>query len=157
MFRVPGLPLCKAPSRARLFPSLHNATSELPRLSWRVDVMSPRPGDTYKSPSAGYGLSPKNSGPYYNISVTLDREALDIVNSWPRGTKSERIRWAIKDRHYGNSPQLREYIDILTASLRSYERHQVEAVIQEKQSVRSTMGRVLALITTLLRRRRGSD
>lgn len=119
--------------------------------------MSPRPGDTYKSPSAGYGLSPKNRGPYYNISVTLDREALDIVNSWPKGTKSERIRWAIKDRHYGNSPQLREYIDILTASLRSYERHQVEAVIQEKQSVLSALVRVLRRVANRLRRQPGND
>lgn len=84
----------------------------------------PKQGDTYKSPSTGWGLSSKNKGPYYNISVTLDREALDIVEGWPRGTKSERIRWAIKDRHYGNSPQLKEYIDILTAQLRAYEDQQ---------------------------------
>ena len=117
----------------------------------------PKQGDTYKSPSTGYGLSSKNSGPYYNISVTLDREALDIVNGWPRGTKSERIRWAIKDRHYGNSPQLREYIDILTASLRSYERHQVEELNLKKQSVLSAWVRVLRRVANRLGMRRGSD
>ena len=118
--------------------------------------MSPKPGDKYKSPTTGWGLSSTNKGPYYNISVTLDREALDIVDSWPKGTKSERIRWAIKDRHYGNSPQLREYIDILTNSLRSYERAQVEQVIPEKRSVLSALARVLRRVSNLLRRRRGT-
>ena len=117
----------------------------------------PRPGDSYKSPSSNYGLSSAGKGPFYNISVTLDKEALAIVESWPKGTKSERIRWAIKDRYYGNSPQLRETIDQLTAQLRLYEAKQRAELSQELSAELSAWGRVLRLVSSLLGRRRGSD
>lgn len=73
----------------------------------------PRAGDSYTSPSSYqklYRAAKTAAGPYYNISVTLDFEALKIVNSWERGTKSERIRWAIKDAAYGRSPSRAEKI-----------------------------------------------
>ena len=73
----------------------------------------PRAGDSYTSPSSYqklYRAAKTAAGPYYNISVTLDFETLKIVNSWERGTKSERIRWAIKDAAYGRSPARAEKI-----------------------------------------------
>lgn len=122
----------------------------------------PKPGDRYKSPSAGYGLSPKNRGPYYNISVTLDREALDIVHGWPKGTKSERIRWAIKDRHYGNSPEVTEYIETLLNSIsRLQDRLGTEIMKNEinpkRQSVLSALVRALRRVANRLGMRRGND
>lgn len=79
-------------------------------------IFLPIKGDTYESPTKHqrlYTREKTNQGPYYNISVTLDREALSIVDSWPRGTKSERIRWAIKDRHYGRTEAITEEIEML--------------------------------------------
>lgn len=130
--------------------------SEMPWLQWKVDVMSPRPGDSYKSPTSRWGLSSTNKGPFYNISVTLDKEALDIVNTWPRGTKSERIRYAIKDRHYGNSPQVAEYIETLLNSISRLQARLGDEilkneVIPEPQLKRSFVARVLHRLSILLR------
>ena len=73
----------------------------------------PREGESYKSPSSDqplYRAVKSNHGPYFNISVTLDEQSLRIVNRWPRGTKSEMIRLAIKDYANGNSSGAHDYI-----------------------------------------------
>jgi hypothetical protein len=73
----------------------------------------PREGETYTSPSSDqplYRAVKTNNGPYFNISVTLDEQSLRIVNRWPRGTKSEMIRMAIKDYANGNSSGAHDYI-----------------------------------------------
>jgi len=124
--------------------------------------MSPRPGDSYKSPTSRWGLSSTNKGPYYNISVTLDKEALDIVNTWPRGTKSERIRYAIKDRHYGNSPQVAEYIETLLNSISRLQARLDNEILKneitpKKRSVRLALAQVLHRVANLLGRRPGND
>lgn len=146
--------------KASLNSSLENSTALIHSLSVSFlmgGLSLPRPGETYKSPSTNYGLSSAGKGPFYNISVTLDKEALAIVEGWPKGTKSERIRWAIKDRYYGNSPQLRETIDQLTAQLRAYEAKQRVDLSQELTAELSAWARVLRLVSNLLGRRRGND
>ena len=80
----------------------------------------PKPGEGYRKPSGG--IQQRKGGPYYNISVTIDRETLDIIDAWPKGTKSERIRWAIKDRHYGRHPRLTQEIETLYANIAALQR-----------------------------------
>ena len=75
----------------------------------------PKLGEGYTKPQGG--IQQRKGGPYYNISVTIDRETMDIIDAWPKGTKSERIRWAIKDRHYGRHPRLTEEIDTLKSNI----------------------------------------
>ena len=73
----------------------------------------PKEGERYTSPSSDqplYRVVKSNHGPYFNISVTLDEQSLRIVNRWPRGTKSEMIRLAIKDYANGNSSGAHDYI-----------------------------------------------
>lgn len=85
----------------------------------------PREGETYTSPSSHqplYRAVKTNNGPYYNISVTLDEMSMRIVNRWPRGTKSERIRLAIKDYANGNSPAAHEYIQQLEINIAAMQR-----------------------------------
>ena len=142
--------------------------------------MSPRPGDRYKTPGGDqplYRHVKRNQGPYFNISVTLDELSMRIVNRWPRGTKSERIRLAIKDYANGQSEGVHEHLDELYVNIARLQRALGEKTaritelesklytldpgfqgsIPGKLSVRSIMGRVLALIATLLGRRRGND
>jgi len=80
----------------------------------------PREGEGYTKPLGG--IQQRKGGPYYNISVTIDRETLNIIDAWPKGTKSERIRWAIKDRHYGRHPRLTEEIETLYANIAALQR-----------------------------------
>lgn len=80
----------------------------------------PKPGDSYRSPASDqplYRAVKTNNGPYFNISVTLDELSMRIVNRWPRGTKSERIRMAIKDYANGASPAAHDYIQELQANI----------------------------------------
>ena len=83
-------------------------------------VSLPRGGEGYTKPLGG--IQQRKGGPYYNISVTIDRETLEIIDAWPKGTKSERIRWAIKDRHYGRHPRLTEEIETLYANIAGLQR-----------------------------------
>ena len=139
--------------------------------------MSPRPGDTYKTPGGDqplYRHVKRNQGPYFNISVTLDELSMRIVNRWPRGTKSERIRLAIKDYANGQSEGVHEHLDELYVNIARLQRALGEktAKITElesklytldpglqvssprKLSVRSALARVLRLVSSLLRRQR---
>lgn len=59
----------------------------------------PREGDTYKTFHSGIYSSRKQGGPFYNISVTVDRHCLGILERQSKGSRSEYIRWAIKDFH----------------------------------------------------------
>jgi hypothetical protein len=98
----------------------------------------PREGETYESPTKHqrlYTSEKTNQGPYYNISVTLDREALNIVDSWPRGTKSERIRWAIKDRHYGRTEAITEEIEMLYRNIEKLQAVILRRAPPEKASI----------------------
>lgn len=122
----------------------------------------PRPGDSYKSPTSRWGLSSTNKGPYYNISVTLDKEALEIINTWPRGTKSERIRYAIKDRHYGNSPQVAEYIETLLNSIARLQARLGDEILKNEASPgprlkRSFVAQVLHRLSSLRRMLKRND
>jgi len=142
--------------------------------------MSPRPGDTYKTPGGDqplYRHVKRNQGPYFNISVTLDELSMRIVNRWPRGTKSERIRLAIKDYANGQSEGVHSHLDELYVNIARLQRALGEktARITElesklytldpglqgsspgKRSVRSTLVRVLRLIASRLGRRPGND
>lgn len=100
----------------------------------------PKPGEGYRKPSGG--IQQRKGGPYYNISVTIDRETLDIIDAWPKGTKSERIRWAIKDRHYGRHPRLTQEIETLYANIAALQR-----VISEKSRVQA--GRKIRILERL--------
>lgn len=85
----------------------------------------PREGDTYTSPSSHqplYRAVKRNNGPYFNISVTLDEMSMRIVNRWPRGTKSEQIRLAIKNYANGNNPGTHEYIMELQKNIAGLQR-----------------------------------
>lgn len=85
----------------------------------------PREGDTYTSPSSDqplYRAVKTNNGPYFNISVTLDEMSMRIVNRWPRGTKSEQIRLAIKNYANGNNPGTHEYIMELQKNIAGLQR-----------------------------------
>ena len=113
----------------------------------------PREGDTYDSPSKHqrlYTREKTNQGPYYNISVTLDREALSIVDSWPRGTKSERIRWAIKDRHYGRTDAITEEIEMLYRNI-----EKLQLIIRSKNEVLHTKSSWLNRLRNLFNKHRG--
>ena len=139
--------------------------------------MSPRPGDTYKTPGGDqplYRHVKRNQGPYFNISVTLDELSMRIVNRWPRGTKSERIRLAIKDYANGQSEGVHEHLDELYVNIARLQRALGEktAKITElesklytldpglqvssprKLSVRSALAPILRLVSSLLRRQR---
>jgi metal-responsive CopG/Arc/MetJ family transcriptional regulator len=59
----------------------------------------PRPGDTYKTWNSGTWTRRKTGGPYYNVSVTLDKHCLGILERQQKGSRSEYIRWALKDYH----------------------------------------------------------
>lgn len=140
----------------------------------------PRPGDTYKTPGGDqplYRHVKRNQGPYFNISVTLDELSMRIVNRWPRGTKSERIRLAIKDYANGQSTGVHEHLDELYVNIARLQRSLGEktARITElesklytldpgfqgsspgKLSVRSALVRVLRRVANLLGRRPGND
>ena len=71
----------------------------------------PKPGDTYKRKEWPLGATPASN--FYNVSITLDDESIRIFNSWPKGYRSERVRWAIKNRHYGNDSNLAETVERL--------------------------------------------
>ena len=138
----------------------------------------PRPGDRYKSPNSDWTLGPgKSPGGYVNISVTLDMEALAIVNSWPKGVKSERIRYAIKDRHYQRTQSHTEYIEELHANIKRLQERLASEIGQKqmlesnlytshpglsvpnpvKRFVQSALGLVQRLTTILPGRRLGND
>jgi len=77
-----------------------------------VEVIGvPKPGDTYKRKEWPLGATPASN--FYNVSITLDDESIRIFNSWPKGYRSERVRWAIKNRHYGNDSNLAETVERL--------------------------------------------
>ena len=135
----------------------------------------PREGTGYKKPSGG--IQQRKGGPYYNISVTLDIETLNIVNSWPKGTVSERIRWAIKDRYYGKSNAVSEELEMLRANMMRLQKRLTSEIGQKRmleqnlytyppswrlsnpvlKFVRSTWAIVRHPITTLRRMRAGND
>tara|TARA_B100000161_G_scaffold263253_2_gene234333 strand:+ start:503 stop:850 length:348 start_codon:yes stop_codon:yes gene_type:complete len=71
----------------------------------------PREGDTYKREPWPLGGTPASN--FYNVSITLDDDSIRIFNSWPKGYRSERVRWAIKNRHYGRDPELAETVERL--------------------------------------------
>jgi len=71
----------------------------------------PKEGDTYKREPWPLGASPSSN--FYNVSITLDDESVRIFNSWPKGYRSERVRWAIKNRYYGNDENLAETVERL--------------------------------------------
>ena len=117
---VRELLLCKALQEEEMA----QTPTKMPLLSRRVDVM-PRPGDTYKNPGGDqplYRHVKRNQGPYFNISVTLDELSMRIVNRWPRGTKSERIRLAIKDYANGQSDGVHEHLDELYVNIARLQR-----------------------------------
>lgn len=140
----------------------------------------PTKGDTYKSPSSDqplYRAVKTNNGPYFNISVTLDEMSMRIVNRWPRGTKSEQIRLAIKNYANGNNPGTHEYIMELQKNIAGMQRllasksGQIEMLESQlftstpgvrrtnlvKRFVRSAWGLIRHPIATLREMRRGSD
>ena len=90
----------------------------------------PREGTGYKKPSGG--IQQRKGGPYYNISVTLDIETLNIVNSWPKGTVSERIRWAIKDRYYGRREAGSEELEMLRANMMRLQKRLTSEIGQKR-------------------------
>lgn len=140
----------------------------------------PRPGQTYKAPGGDqplYRHVKRNQGPYFNISVTLDELSMRIVNRWPRGTKSEKIRLAIKDYANAQSEGVHEHLDELYVNIARLQRALGEktARITELESklytldpglqgsslvkrfARSAWGLCLALISSLPGMRRGND
>jgi hypothetical protein len=143
-------------------------------------IFLPTKGDTYKSPSSDqplYRAVKTNNGPYFNISVTLDEMSMRIVNRWPRGTKSEQIRLAIKNYANGNNPGTHEYIMELQKNIAGMQRllasksGQIEMLESQlftstpgvrrtnlvKRFVRSAWGLIRHPIATLREMRRGSD
>jgi len=142
--------------------------------------MTPRVGDTYTSPSSDqplYRAVKTNNGPYFNISVTLDEMSMRIVNRWPRGTKSEQIRLAIKNYANGNNPGTHEYIMELQKNIAGMQRllasksGQIEMLESQlftstpgvrrtnlvKRWIQSSWALVLHLIGTRRKKQRGSD
>ena len=140
----------------------------------------PRAGDRYKTPGGDqplYRHVKRNQGPYFNISVTLDELSMRIVNRWPRGTKSERIRLAIKDYANGRSEGVHEHLDELYVNIARLQQALGEKTARitelesklytlelgfhdtspKKRSVRSALVRVLRRVASLLRRQRGND
>lgn len=140
----------------------------------------PREGDTYTSPSSHqplYRAVKRNNGPYFNISVTLDEMSMRIVNRWPRGTKSEQIRLAIKNYENGNNPGTHEYIMELQKNIAGLQRlltsksGQIEMLESQlftstpgvrrsnlvKRWIRSSWALVRHLIGSRRKKRRGSD
>lgn len=142
--------------------------------------MTPREGETYTSPSSHqplYRAVKTNNGPYFNISVTLDEMSMRIVNRWPRGTKSEQIRLAIKNYANGNNPGTHEYIMELQKNIAGLQRlltsksGQIEMLESQlftsnpgvrrsnlvKQFVRSALALIRRLIPTRSRKQQGND
>lgn len=142
--------------------------------------MTPREGETYTSPSSHqplYRAVKTNNGPYFNISVTLDEMSMRIVNRWPRGTKSEQIRLAIKNYANGNNPGTHEYILELQKNIAGLQRlltsksGQIEMLESQlftstpgvrrsnlmKQFVRSTWALARHLIPSRSKKRQGND
>ena len=133
----------------------------------------PRPGDTYKNPGGDqplYRHVKRNQGPYFNISVTLDELSMRIVNRWPRGTKSERIRLAIKDYANGQSDGVHEHLDELYVNIARLQRalgektariteleSKLYTISPGKQSVLSAWVRALRRVASRLRRRQDND
>lgn len=140
----------------------------------------PREGETYTSPSSHqplYRAVKTNNGPYFNISVTLDEMSMRIVNRWPRGTKSEQIRLAIKNYANGNNPGTHEYIMELQKNIAGLQRlltsksGQIEMLESQlftstpgvrrtnlvKRFVQSALGLVQRLGAIRPGKRRGSD
>lgn len=140
----------------------------------------PREGERYTSPSSDqplYRAVKTNNGPYFNISVTLDEMSMRIVNRWPRGTKSEQIRLAIKNYANGNNPGTHEYIMELQKNIAGLQRlltsksGQIEMLESQlftstpgvrrtnlvKRFAQSAWGLCLGLISSLPGMRRGND
>lgn len=140
----------------------------------------PIKGTTYKSPSSDqplYRAVKTNNGPYFNISVTLDEMSMRIVNRWPRGTKSEQIRLAIKNYANGNNPGTHEYIMELQKNIAGLQRlltsksGQIEMLESQlftstpgvrrsnlmKQFAQSSLVLVRRLLSILPGRRQGND
>jgi hypothetical protein len=140
----------------------------------------PTKGTTYKSPSSDqplYRAVKSNHGPYFNISVTLDEQSLRIVNRWPRGTKSEMIRLAIKDYANGNSSGAHDYIRELEKNIVGLQNAlrsksgQIEMLESNlftstpgvrrsnlmKQFVQSTLALIRRLIPSRSKKRQGND
>ena len=148
--------------------------------TWMGLLGLPREGETYTSPSSHqplYRAVKTNNGPYFNISVTLDEMSMRIVNRWPRGTKSEQIRLAIKNYANGNNPGTHEYIMELQKNIAGLQRlltsksGQIEMLESQlftstpgvrrtnlvKRFAQLALGPIRRLIANLLGRQRGSD
>ena len=114
----------------------------------------PRPGDSYTTHNSG-SWTRRKGGPYYNISVTVDKQCLAILESLPKGSKSEVIRWALKDWHLRQDPSPSQVIAELEAAIENHLK--IQAMLrQEIQNVKvknlTLMGKMMALIDKLLRR-----
>jgi metal-responsive CopG/Arc/MetJ family transcriptional regulator len=119
----------------------------------------PKEGDTYRTFHSGV-RNKKNGGPFYNVSVTLDKHCLGILERQQKGSRSEYIRWALKDYHLrGHESQAR----IIQELEEAIERHlliqaRLRQEIIELQDSRkrnvTLMGKMMALIDRLLLRTR---
>lgn len=119
----------------------------------------PRPGDSYTTHNSGFWTRRKG-GPYYNISVTVDKQCLAILESLPKGSKSEVIRWALKDWHLRQDPSPSQVIAELEEAIQRHlliqDKMRQEIVdLQEARTKNVTiMGKMMALIEKLLLRTR---
>lgn len=117
----------------------------------------PKEGDTYRTFHSGV-RNKKQGGPYYNVSVTLDKHCLGILERQQKGSRSEYIRWALKDYHLRGHDSQAKIIQDLEESI---ERHLIiqaklrTEIVELKESRRKNvtlMGKMMALIDKLLRR-----
>ncbi len=119
----------------------------------------PKEGDTYRTFHSGVRKN-KRGGPYYNVSVTLDKHCLGILERQQKGSRSEYIRWALKDYHLrGHESQARiiqELEEAIQRHLLIQDKMRMEIVnLQESRKKNVTlMGKMMALIEKLLRRTR---
>lgn len=119
----------------------------------------PKEGDTYRTFQSGVRKS-KQGGPYYNVSVTLDKHCLGILERQQKGSRSEYIRWALKDYHLrGHESQARiiqELEDAIQRHLLIQDKMRQEIVnlTESRKKNVTLMGKMMALIEKLLLRTR---
>ena len=117
----------------------------------------PKEGDTYRTFHSGV-RNKKNGGPFYNVSVTLDKHCLGILERQQKGSRSEYIRWALKDYHLrGHESQARiiqELEEAIQRHLIIQDKMRQEIVeLQEARKRNVTlMGKMMALIDKLFTR-----
>ena len=118
----------------------------------------PKEGDTYRTFHSGVRKS-KQGGPYYNVSVTLDKHCLGILERQQKGSRSEYIRWALKDYHLrGHESQARiiqELEESIERHMLIHERNRETINLLRKANVQlqvAKKGKLIALINRLLRR-----